>query len=85
MTRVCAWCKAVLGQPLPADGSGVTHGICPDCRARMLREAGLTPAELRVRRLADADLAGPSVRRTIGPSGSRRGRSVPRPKSVRTK
>jgi DNA-directed RNA polymerase subunit RPC12/RpoP len=35
---VCAWCKKVLFAGAPK--SKTTHGICPDCRAKMLAEDG---------------------------------------------
>lgn len=35
MTRICAWCGVVLGI---GEGSGVTHGCCPHCLAKLLDE-----------------------------------------------
>jgi len=31
MTRVCAWCGAVMGE-IPDYNGGRTHGICPTCK-----------------------------------------------------
>jgi len=36
MIAVCAWCGTVLGSR--GTEPGVTHGICPDCKARIVRE-----------------------------------------------
>lgn len=33
--RICAWCKKPMGTA-PGTGTGVTHGICPDCRDKMM-------------------------------------------------
>ena len=35
MQIVCAWCGRVIGQK---QGEGVTHGICPQCLARLQAE-----------------------------------------------
>lgn len=35
MTIICAWCGRVLGEK---QGEGVTHGICPDCFAKLRQE-----------------------------------------------
>lgn len=35
MQIVCAWCKRVLGEK---QGEGVTHGICPECLAKLEQE-----------------------------------------------
>ncbi len=32
MTIVCAWCKKVMGEK---QGTGTTHGICPECLAKL--------------------------------------------------
>ncbi len=37
MTRICAWCLALLDGS-DADDSTPTHGICPPCRARIEKE-----------------------------------------------
>ena len=42
MTRVCAWCKTVLGETDGPEGE-VTHGICAACDVRLRAEAGLPP------------------------------------------
>jgi len=44
MTRVCSWCKEVLGQKPGRDG--ITDGICPTCSERLLRELAQTRAAL---------------------------------------
>jgi|AVFP01.1.fsa_nt_gi hypothetical protein len=36
MIAVCAWCGKQLG--LRGVESGITHGICAECRARIVRE-----------------------------------------------
>ena len=38
MKIVCAWCGADLGEKKPLDDPEVTHGICPECAAKMLEE-----------------------------------------------
>jgi uncharacterized Zn finger protein (UPF0148 family) len=44
MTRVCAWCKAVLGEK---PGEGITHTICPKCRAEFCTSpAGAKTADI---------------------------------------
>jgi len=32
MTIVCAWCGRILGEK---QGTGTTHGICPQCLAKL--------------------------------------------------
>lgn len=41
MLRVCAWCETVLGERVcePAQAGTVTHGICPACAEKFLKEA----------------------------------------------
>lgn len=34
MIRICAWCKAWLGQKEPLEDKRVTHGICQECLDR---------------------------------------------------
>ncbi|MBI1831461.1 MAG: hypothetical protein HYR84_08430 [Planctomycetes bacterium] len=36
MTRLCAWCNRVLGQVAPLDDVSVTHGVCPECHAKIV-------------------------------------------------
>ena len=36
MKIVCAWCKRVIGEK--QGGKGVTHGICPECLAKLQAE-----------------------------------------------
>lgn len=48
MTRICAWCRALL-DGLDAEDSTPTHGICPSCRARIEREWALIRAGFRPR------------------------------------
>ncbi len=42
MKKICAWCKADLGEMpssrFPPDA--ITHGICPTCRDRLSHESG---------------------------------------------
>ena len=35
MQIVCAWCGRILGTK---QGKGTTHGICPDCLAKLQAE-----------------------------------------------
>ncbi len=48
--RQCAWCGTVADASgayvLPAAGKlrGATHGVCPTCRAALVREIDATPA-----------------------------------------
>ena len=35
MQIVCAWCKRVIGEK---QGGGVSHGICPQCLAKLQAE-----------------------------------------------
>ena len=35
MTRICAWCLADMGDIAP-EQTGVTHGICEKCKAKIL-------------------------------------------------
>ena len=34
MQIVCAWCGKTMGEKPPYENKGVTHTICPDCRAK---------------------------------------------------
>jgi len=36
--RICAWCGKILG---PATTAQDTHGICPECTAKLLRKNGM--------------------------------------------
>ena len=47
MQRVCAWCKAILGE-LNGDAEKVTHGICQTCYAQVMER-------MRVDRSARSD------------------------------
>lgn len=40
LVTVCAWCpdKAARDAAAAEAGHDVTHGICPDCAARLVRE-----------------------------------------------
>ena len=33
LTRVCAWCKKVMGTT-PGEATGETHGMCDDCLSK---------------------------------------------------
>lgn len=35
--RICSWCLKVMGDAPPGT-TGDTHGICPDCEAKMNQE-----------------------------------------------
>lgn len=35
MIRQCAWCCRVLGQIAPLEDRAVTHGLCPECHAKL--------------------------------------------------
>jgi hypothetical protein len=48
MTRICAWCLALLDGS-DAEDPTPTHGICPPCRARIEREWELICAGIRPR------------------------------------
>jgi hypothetical protein len=37
VTVTCAWCKKPLGEKAP-EQPGVSHGICEDCKARVMAE-----------------------------------------------
>ena len=36
MKIICAWCKQDMGER--ANGIGITHGICPSCKATLMHE-----------------------------------------------
>lgn len=38
MKRICAWCKAPMGEKEPLEDTSETHGICPDCAKRLEAE-----------------------------------------------
>lgn len=38
MIRQCAWCDRFLGEKAPWDNPAVTHGICSEYRAQILRQ-----------------------------------------------
>jgi DNA-directed RNA polymerase subunit RPC12/RpoP len=35
---MCAWCKRKLGEIEPMTDDRLSHGICPECRARVMQE-----------------------------------------------
>jgi hypothetical protein len=40
----CAWCGKYMGEKEPYDDKSVTHGICPECRAKYFpKKDGLLP------------------------------------------
>ena len=39
MKRICAWCKESMGEIAP-EQPGITHGICEECKKKILAEAG---------------------------------------------
>ena len=45
--RVCSWCGLVLGVEEMANIAkvGITHGICANCKKKMLAKAGLNNEE----------------------------------------
>lgn len=45
MTRLCAWCCRVLGEIAPLEDASVTHGLCPECHAKMLALPPWTTAD----------------------------------------
>ena len=46
LKRVCAWCQADLGI-LECPESGVTHGICRNCRTQVVSQHWLQAQHLR--------------------------------------
>ncbi len=38
MVRICGWCKTYLGKADDNDDSLVSHGICPACLKKVIRE-----------------------------------------------
>ena len=38
MIRICCDCKKYLGEKEPLEDERITHGYCPECLARGLRE-----------------------------------------------
>lgn len=40
MTRICAWCKTVMGEFDPIADKRETHGICEPCEKIFNDEAG---------------------------------------------
>ena len=47
MISVCAWCGGILGRRWTTNG-GVSHGICNECRAKLMkdREGGKADVQL---------------------------------------
>jgi hypothetical protein len=47
MKKVCAWCGRPLGDEHDPDGAGrwITHGICSDCRDKMLNTLAISLSE----------------------------------------
>jgi len=37
MKRICAWCRKEMGEVAP-EQPGITHGICEECREKVLAE-----------------------------------------------
>jgi hypothetical protein len=42
MIRQCAWCRRELGEVAPLEDRSVTHGLCAECRTRLLKSRGET-------------------------------------------
>ena len=38
LIRICAWCGSSLGEPIPSEYEGITHGICGECAERVRAE-----------------------------------------------
>ena len=36
MRRLCSWCGLDMGEKEPFDDTRISHGICPDCRDKLL-------------------------------------------------
>ena len=46
LKRVCSWCSKTMGYKYMGykdGGEGVTHGICPECYAKVLDEIESRP------------------------------------------
>lgn len=70
--RVCGWCGKWLGLARELAEGAVTHGICPECEAQVMKEAetfdragsrrtGDEPETSSPRPTSSASLAGPVV------------------------
>ena len=52
MTRICAWCKQVMGEKEPLEDKRITHTICKNCQPQaLMEEEGLTEGETMKKRL----------------------------------
>jgi hypothetical protein len=38
MIRQCAWCLKMMGESKPLSDKSVTHGMCPECLKKMMKE-----------------------------------------------
>jgi len=45
MTRICAWCKKILGIVEGGNPGDITHGICEECVAIEYAKLGILPAQ----------------------------------------
>lgn len=44
---ICAWCKKDMGQKPPLEKEVVTHGICSECKAKVLAERPVEKGEAK--------------------------------------
>lgn len=51
--RVCAWCKKVMGIAPEGETGTTTHGICPECEAKLYKKAGMEPPTEPVKKKTD--------------------------------
>jgi len=45
MIRICCDCKKVLGEKEPLEDKRITHGYCPECLERTMKEIEEVDAE----------------------------------------
>ena len=50
MTRICAWCKKILGIVEGGNPGDITHGICEECVAAEYAALGIAPCPENERR-----------------------------------
>ena len=65
MISVCAWCGEILGRRWTTKG-GVSHGICDECRAKLMKdregEGGKADVQLNAQAGIDCNVLGTNQR-----------------------
>lgn len=69
MKIICAWCQRWMGDKMPFSNLAETHGICPECKKKMMEELQGSGPKIVPEKKIEEILAG--VRASV-PKGRRR-------------